>query len=129
MVKRDSKPFGLYIREQRLAQGLTQEQLGFESDLAMQTISEIETGKRKITTETIYKLSNGLDIDITELLLRYMEELQNKNMMQKKPLISSMNNLIHSVLESVSIISRHSNLPYRLDLCSQNYLAKLMNHN
>lgn len=84
MVKRDSKPFGLYIREQRLAQGLTQEQLGFESDLAMQTISEIETGKRKITTETIYKLSNGLDIDITELLLRYMEELQNKNMMKKK---------------------------------------------
>lgn len=84
MVSRDSKAFGLYIREQRLAQGLTQEQLGFESDLAMQTISEIETGKRKVSTETIYKLSNGLDIDITELLLRYMEDLQSKNIIGRK---------------------------------------------
>lgn len=73
MIRKKSKAFGNYIRGQRLAQGLTQEQLGFESDLPMQTISEIETGKRKVSGYLIRKLSEGLGIDPLELVEIYVD--------------------------------------------------------
>lgn len=71
--KKRVKIFEAYIREQRCAQGLTQEQLGFESDLPMQTISEIETGKRKVSGYMIQKLSEGLCIDPLELVIIYTD--------------------------------------------------------
>ncbi len=47
------------IRERR---GLTQEQLGWAAGLHQTAIARIESGERKPTLDTIFKLAAGLDI-------------------------------------------------------------------
>jgi transcriptional regulator with XRE-family HTH domain len=52
------------IRERR---GLTQEQLGWEAGLHQTAIARIESGERKPTLDTIFKLAAGLEVPPAEL--------------------------------------------------------------
>ena len=62
--------FGKVIRELRVNAGLTQEQLGFESDLRRTFISVLELGHQQPTLTTILKLANALNISGAELIAR-----------------------------------------------------------
>jgi len=53
--------FGKVIRKLRLEAGLTQEQLGFESDLRRTFISILELGQQQPTLKTIIKLAKPLN--------------------------------------------------------------------
>ena len=53
--------FGKVIRELRVKAGLTQEQLGFESDLRRTFISILELGQQQPTLTTIMKLAKPLN--------------------------------------------------------------------
>lgn len=52
------------IREQR---GLTQEQLGWAAGLHQTAVARIESGERKPTLDTIFKLAAGLEVPPAEL--------------------------------------------------------------
>jgi transcriptional regulator with XRE-family HTH domain len=52
------------IREQR---GLTQEQLGWSAGLHQTAVARIESGERKPTLETIFKLAYGLEVPPADL--------------------------------------------------------------
>lgn len=52
------------IRERR---GLTQEQLGWAAGLHQTAVARIESGERKPTLETIFKLAAGLEVPPAEL--------------------------------------------------------------
>ena len=56
------------LRRERLAQGLTQEQLAERSGLHWTYISEVEGQKRNISIDNITKLAQALGLDISELL-------------------------------------------------------------
>jgi len=49
MERNSRKSFGAFIHQKRLAQGMTQKQLTFESILSEHVISQIETGKHNLT--------------------------------------------------------------------------------
>jgi transcriptional regulator with XRE-family HTH domain len=52
------------LREKR---GMTQEGLGWACGIAQTTIARIESGERKPTLGTIFKLARGLDVPPAEL--------------------------------------------------------------
>lgn len=60
--------FGLALRKQRLAAGLTQEQLGLESGVQRNFISLIETGQNQPTVGTIFKLAEALGVKPSKLI-------------------------------------------------------------
>ena len=60
--------FGLRVREVRLSRGLSQEELGFRSDLHRTAISFIERAQRSATLETIEKLARALDVQPADLM-------------------------------------------------------------
>jgi transcriptional regulator with XRE-family HTH domain len=63
-----SKAFGLAIRKLRVARGLTQEELGFESELTRAYISSIELDQKLPSITTIAKLANAFNLSLSELM-------------------------------------------------------------
>ena len=60
--------FGRVVRQLRLKKGLTQEELGFESELRRTYISILELGQQQPTLTTIIKLSKALNIKPSKLI-------------------------------------------------------------
>ena len=63
-----SRAFGLAIRKLRIANGLTQEELGFESELTRAYISSIELDQKLPSITTIAKLAKDFDLSLSELM-------------------------------------------------------------
>src|SRR5699024_3011088 len=59
---------GARIKNKRLEQNLTQEQLAEKVELSAVYIGQIERGERKMTIDTLVKLANSLNSSIEELL-------------------------------------------------------------
>lgn len=60
---------GTRIRQIRLEQGKTQEQLGERAGLSYKQIGEIERGKRNPGLETLEKLAVGLEVPLADLFV------------------------------------------------------------
>ena len=54
------------IKELRLKKGMTQVQLAIHCNFEKASMSRIESGRTNATVLTLKKISNALDIDITE---------------------------------------------------------------
>ena len=68
------REIGTRIRRQREAAGLTQEQLGEVCDLSTSFIGHIERGSRKLSVESLYKLSSALHVSVDYLLFDCMSQ-------------------------------------------------------
>lgn len=62
------KKFGQIVRDRRLKQGLSQEELAAKSGLHRTYIGMIERAEKNITLINIEKIARGLGIDLDELL-------------------------------------------------------------
>jgi len=71
-----SKAFGLVIRKLRLAKGLTQEDLGFDSELTRAYISSIELDQKLPSITTIAKLAKALNLSLAELMHHVDKEMR-----------------------------------------------------
>lgn len=67
--------FGIVLRELREEAEMTQEQLGFESDLRRTFISVLELGQQQPSLTSIFKLASALNISPSGLIRR-VEEAQ-----------------------------------------------------
>lgn len=63
-----TKAFGKALRLRRKDAGLTQEQLGFESELRRTYISSLELGEKQPSLSTIFKLASALKMSASELV-------------------------------------------------------------
>ncbi len=61
--------FGKRLRDVRLNQGMTQEDLAHKADIAFSSVARIETGKLNTTISTIAALARALNVDKQELLI------------------------------------------------------------
>jgi transcriptional regulator with XRE-family HTH domain len=59
--------FAANIRRIRERRGLTQEQLGWASGIHQTAVARIESGERRPTLETIFKLAQGLEVPPADL--------------------------------------------------------------
>lgn len=58
---------GTFLREYRIARGLTLADASRKTGLPVSTLSKVETGKMSLSYEKLVKVSNGLNIDIAQL--------------------------------------------------------------
>ncbi|CVH78452.1 anaerobic benzoate catabolism transcriptional regulator [Clostridiales bacterium CHKCI006] len=59
--------FGKRVRDLRMAQNISQEELAFRCHLSKNYVSDVERGTRNITLKVIEKFADGLQISLTEL--------------------------------------------------------------
>lgn len=66
---------GETIAEFRIKKGMTQEVLSGLSDIGRSHLSAIETGERKPTMETLYRLSLAMDVRMSDIIIAIEQEL------------------------------------------------------
>lgn len=66
---------GSVIARFRLERGITQEVLSGLSDIGRTHLSAIERGERKPTLETLYRISNALDIPMSTIVTAMEQEI------------------------------------------------------
>ena len=67
-LKKIREAFATTLRRKRHEAGLSQEELGFRSGLAMRFISMLETNNRQPTITSIAVLCHGLNIPMAEFV-------------------------------------------------------------
>lgn len=67
MITKNDIKLGKKIKKYRKENGLTQQELAEKIDMSTKYIQFIETGKRKPSLKTIYKIVKALKIKIWEL--------------------------------------------------------------
>jgi len=72
------RKFGLVIKELRLEKELSQESLANQSDIDRTYISDIEKGERNISLKIIERLSETLQISLSELFKKIEEYGKHK---------------------------------------------------
>ena len=68
MAKKLEKVFGEVLRDLRRKQGLSQEELGFETGYHRTYISLLERGLRSPTLTTIFQLATALEVKPSEMI-------------------------------------------------------------
>lgn len=70
----DAKVVGEVIAEFRKNKGISQEVLSGLADIGRTHLSSIERGERKPTLETLYRISNALNVNMSDIVL----EIENR---------------------------------------------------
>jgi len=70
--------FGRAIRELRLAQGISQEELGYRSGLDRTYVGGIERGERNPTLGSILRLAAGLALPVSTIVDRFERLLEER---------------------------------------------------
>jgi transcriptional regulator with XRE-family HTH domain len=73
-----SEIIGLRIRQRRNSLGYSQEQLAEYSDLHPTYIGQLERGEKTPSIDTLYKVTRGLGISLSDFLLG-IEEIKEHN--------------------------------------------------
>lgn len=76
-MKSVNDAFGQYLKELRISRNLTQEELGFRSDLHRTYISLLERGKKSPTLETIFKLCDTLKFPVDKFIVGVIKILHD----------------------------------------------------
>ena len=74
----DSVIVGDVIARFRSEKGITQEVLSGLSDIGRTHLSAIERGTRKPTLETLYRISNALDIPMSTIVIAIEAEIERR---------------------------------------------------
>jgi len=72
------RKFGIVLKELRLEKGLSQESLANQSEIDRTYISDIEKGERNISLKIIERLSETLQISLSELFKKIEEYGKHK---------------------------------------------------
>lgn len=95
------KVFGQILRNFRLKNGLTQEELSEKLGISLKYISRIENGNNGIKTQTLIKYMNVLGINP---ILLYKDFIQDKNVSKDINLFAKISNLSSDKKDFISSI-------------------------
>jgi len=85
------------LKEQRKNMGLSQERFAEISGLSIQTINDIEGGRKWVSDKTMTKLSNALNLECYQLLLPKLEVQHKKESRSTQQLLDLMKTLKKNV--------------------------------
>ena len=66
--------FGRRIKELRLMQNVSQEELGFRCQLSKNYVSDVERGRRNVSLKVVEKFASGLKVPVYCLFVWHEEE-------------------------------------------------------
>ena len=61
------KRFGMRIRELRMLQEISQEELAWRCQLSKNYVSDVERGRRNVSLKAIEKFAKGIDVKLEDL--------------------------------------------------------------
>ena len=67
--------FGEELRKLREEKGLSQEQLGFESDYHRTYISQLERGQKSTSLKAVFRIASALGVKPSEMVTRVEERV------------------------------------------------------
>lgn len=70
---------GQVIAQFRKKKGISQEVLSGLADIGRTHLSAIERGERKPTLETLYRLANALDVNMSDIIREIENQLDKEN--------------------------------------------------
>lgn len=73
----DAVTVGRVIADFRIKKGVSQEVLSGFADIGRTHLSAIERGERKPTLETLYKISNALNVKMSDIVLEIETRINN----------------------------------------------------
>ena len=76
MLVKPEVAFGEVLREMRKQKGYSQELLAYESGIERNYISLLELGKNNATIKIIFKLSEGLEVEVSDLMILVEEKIK-----------------------------------------------------
>lgn len=76
MLVKPEIAFGEVLREMRKQKGYSQEHLAHESGIERNYISLLELGKNNATIKIIFKLAEGLEIEVSTLMELVQEKIR-----------------------------------------------------
>ena len=79
-----SEPFGRVLRQLRLKQGMSQEELGYACSLHRTYISLLERGMRNPTLNTIFDLAAVLDSSPSKIVAQVEQEMTDERHSNRK---------------------------------------------
>ncbi|MCL2175823.1 MAG: helix-turn-helix transcriptional regulator [Treponema sp.] len=85
------------LKEQRRKQGFSQEKLAEISGLSVQTVNDIEGGRKWVSDKTITKLSAALDVECYQLLIPDVINQNKKDITSTQKLMALMEKIINGV--------------------------------
>jgi len=68
--------FGQVLQKLRTERGLSQEELGFESDYHRTYISQLERGQKNLSLKAIFRLAEALGIRPSEMVRRIESRME-----------------------------------------------------
>lgn len=77
--------FGKALRQLRREMRLTQEELGFESEISRTHISLLELGQRSPTFDSLLKISTGLKMELSDFLIFLAEKIRAPDQGTRNP--------------------------------------------
>ncbi len=69
--------FGRILQKLRTERGLSQEELGFESDYHRTYISQLERGQKNPSLKAIFRLAAALEVKPSEMVKRVEDQIGN----------------------------------------------------
>ncbi len=75
----DPQTVGQVICFYRKKKGISQEVLSGLADIGRTHLSAIERGERKPTLETLYKISNALDVKMSDIVREIENRIENED--------------------------------------------------
>ena len=66
--------FGRRIKELRLMQNVSQEELGFRCQLSKNYVSDVERGRRNVSLKVVENFASGLKVQVYYLFVWHEEE-------------------------------------------------------
>lgn len=78
MKEKISKAIGNRIKVLRAKQNISQEELSFKSDLHRTYIGAIERGEKCPTIDTLLKVTDALNISLSEFLLNIEKDVKSE---------------------------------------------------
>ncbi|MCI8332601.1 MAG: helix-turn-helix transcriptional regulator [Clostridiales bacterium] len=79
-MRLDPMIVGEVIAKYRQDKGITQEVLSGLADIGRTHLSAIERGERKPTLETLYKISQALGVDMSNIVLSIEQEMKKRRL-------------------------------------------------
>ncbi len=79
MINEYSKTLISVVKELRLKNKLTQEQMAFEIDISTSYLGMIERGERNISLKNIYEIAKVFKMKPSELLKLVEQKIKNKD--------------------------------------------------
>jgi transcriptional regulator with XRE-family HTH domain len=75
----NSKAVGNVIAQFRQKKGVSQEVLSGLADIGRTHLSAIERGERKPTMETLYRIANALDVNMSDIIIEIEKEIESQD--------------------------------------------------